>query len=203
MKKILVIFVSLFFIAGLFAVAPGSGFANPYGLAMKVVGGIKMLLNLTNPGKGENNNGNYRENPITSNQKDMVRDQELKGNSFSFGEMIKRDELNKNAIAFAFNAIKNSKPTIAIITFKTTENPDVLQFIRLIFDDMDEYKNLLGKYNGSFRGMVYGLTLSALNIDLGQIDPEPQSPQQLQTTQAQPDPEPVPQPISTEFTNTQ
>ncbi len=195
-KKILVFSVALFFIASLFSVAPskaaGSGI-NPYGLAMEVMGGIKTLLMLTHSEK--KNDTGTGENPVTFNQKEMVKKQALKGNILSFGEMITRESINQNSVAFAFNATKNSTQTIAIIIFTKTDQENLLQCIRILFDDLNEFKSFLNESNGSFKETVRLAALRTVKVDIGPVDPD--QPQQLQTVQAQPNPQPAPEPSDT------
>lgn len=163
MQKVIIVLTIICF---LFSANTAS--ANPIGLAMKVVGGIKMLASLGEMDK-KNDVETANVDALEYSKKITAERQAQKGNYLMYGEKTDKIQLNQRAVTFFFNALRNSKQTIVFITYYEID-ADLVGWQAVIFDDLEEYSTFLKKYNGSKKQMVSGILLSEFKIDIGPVE---------------------------------
>lgn len=186
MKQLTVIAVILVFLL----TSVSTSFSNPWGIGMKIVGELHGLYKLLSPGN-QNSAENKNQNILDWAKNETVQKRAKKGQQLEFAEIIDRTIVNETAFVIVYTALLNSKQTIVAIVFKSSpEQPDYIQYLSIIFDDLDQYKAAYAKYNESNKYMVHGILLNKFGIDLGPIKPEAE----FQTVQVQPNPQPAPEP---------
>lgn len=158
---------------------------NPWGILMKVVGGIKILTSLGESGKEA---GASREDLMKYTKRVTIEYQKQKRINLEFQEMTEKIKLNERAVAYFYNATKNSEQTVVFVAFFETNEKNMVGWRSVIFDDMEEYKTFLKKYNSSKKEMIGGILLTEYKIDIGPIDPD-------QPQQNPPTPSPAPNDI--------